>query len=112
MDASFTTKDFARFLSELDGVVSGATTVASFDTMENALSIRVEVDRVGRAVVTGKVREVAPYGSELSFTFESDHSLLAKAHSDLRRLVAEFPERGSPPEVEPTPITGDQGPTR
>ena len=93
VDASFATSDFARFLSELDRVMTGSSAVASFNTMEEALAFRVDVDRVGRASVTGKLREVGTPGVELSFAFESDRSFLTTAHTDLKRLVAAFPER-------------------
>jgi len=91
--ASFTTSDFARFLSELDRVMAGECTAASFSTMENALAFRVEVDGAGRATVVGKLRDVEAGGAELSFNFESDLSFLAKTHSDLKGIVAAFPHR-------------------
>lgn len=97
VDASFTTHDFARFLSDLDGVMNKSTSVASFDTMEAALFIRVEVDRAGRAAVNGKLREGDVSRSELTFSFESDRSFLAKTHAELKRLVAEFPPRAEGP---------------
>jgi hypothetical protein len=91
--ASFATSDFSRFLSELDQIINGSGTVASFTTMEEALEFRIEVDRAGRATVTGKLRELGELGAELSFAFESDRSFLAAAHSDMKRIVATFPER-------------------
>ncbi len=95
VDASFTTQDFARFLAELDQVVRGASLVASFQTMEEALSVRVEVDRVGRAVISGKLREIDVGGPALSFTFESDLSFLGRTQAELKRIVSEFPERAA-----------------
>jgi len=93
VEASLTTSDFSRFLSELDGVMSGSSAVASFTTMEEALAFRVEVDRKGRATVTGKLRELGELGAGLSFAFESDRSFLMAAHADLKRIIAAFPER-------------------
>jgi hypothetical protein len=93
VDATFATSDFSRFLSELDRVMSGSSGVASFTTMEEALAFRVEVDRSGRATITGKLRELGEFGTDLSFTFESDRSFLTATHSDLKRIVATFPER-------------------
>lgn len=95
VDASFTTNDFACFLSELDRVMTGESAVASFNTMEEALAFRVDVDRAGRAAVVGKLREVEAGGAELSFNFESDLSFLTKAHSDLKGVVAAFPHRAA-----------------
>jgi hypothetical protein len=53
VEASFATSDFSRLLSDLDQVMNGSGAVASFTTMEEALDFRVEVDRAGRATVTG-----------------------------------------------------------
>jgi hypothetical protein len=93
VDASFTTNDFARFLSEMDRLMTGESAAASFNTMEEALAFRIEVDRAGRATVVGKLREVEAGGAELSFNFESDLSFLTKTHSDLKGIVAAFPHR-------------------
>jgi hypothetical protein len=93
VDASFTTQDFVRFLSELEQVIALASSVASFQTHEEALALRIEVDRAGRATVSGKLREVDFKGPVLSFTFESDLSFLGELHAELRRVVSEFPER-------------------
>lgn len=43
--------------------------------------------------MTGMLRELGELGTELSFAFESDRSFLTAAHSDLKRIVATFPER-------------------
>jgi hypothetical protein len=93
VDASFTTQDFARFLAELDQIVKGTSLVASFQTMEAALSVRVEVDRAGRAIISGKLREIDVSGSTLSFAFESNLSFLGRTQAELKRVVSEFPER-------------------
>ncbi len=93
VDASFTTNDFARLLSEMDRLMTGESVAASFNTMEEALAFRIEVDRAGRAKVAGKLREVEAGGAELSFKFESDLSFLTKTHSDLTGIVAAFPHR-------------------
>jgi hypothetical protein len=95
IDASFATQDFARFLSELDQVVEGASLVASFHPMEEALLVRVEVDRAGRLTITGKLREIDENGPTLSFAIESDLSFLGLAQAELKRIVLEFPERAA-----------------
>lgn len=93
VDAAFTTHDFARFLSELAQVVQGAAVAASFQTIEECLSIRVEVDRAGRVVVRGKLREIDSEGAALSFAFDSDLSFLRETQSELIQVASEFPER-------------------
>jgi hypothetical protein len=94
VEASLTTNDFIRFSSELEKVVSGAASVASFTTMEEALALRIEVDRAGRAAVSGTLR-----GSDstpptvLSFGFESDVSFLRPLQAQLGLITSEFPVR-------------------
>lgn len=73
--------------------MTGERAAASFNTMEDALAFRVEVDRAGRATVVGRLREVEPGGTELSFNFESNLSFLTKTYSDLKKIVAAFPQR-------------------
>lgn len=91
--ASFSTDDFSRFLEALDEIMSGSGTVAHFTTMEQALDLRVEVDRAGRATVNGQLREHGEFGGALSFAFGSDRSFLAATHADLKGIVAAFPVR-------------------
>ncbi len=91
VNGSFATTDFSQFLNEIDRVMSGVGSVASFTTMEEALDFRIEVGRTGQAIVTGNLRELGEFGTELSFAFESDRSFLTATHSDLKRCVARFP---------------------
>jgi len=95
VEASFTTNDFSCFLSEMDRLMARESTAASFNTMEEALAFRIEVDRAGRATVVGKLREVQAGGPELSFNFESDLSFLTKTHAELKDVVAAFPHRNA-----------------
>lgn len=68
---------------------------ATFNTMEEALAFCIKVDRAGRATVNGKLKDVFQGRVELSFRFESDLTFLMKTHSDLEKVVARFPQRGS-----------------
>jgi hypothetical protein len=91
VNASFMTHDFAGFLEELEKVVNADALLATFNTMEEALSLRVELDRAGHATINGKLREVDWNGTELSFTIESDRSFLTETITELRALVTGFP---------------------
>jgi hypothetical protein len=79
VDASLTADDFSRFSSEIENLTEGAALVASFTTMEEALTLRIEAHRAGRATVTGTLRasDSTPLTS-LSFVFESDLSYLGQ----------------------------------
>jgi hypothetical protein len=94
VEASLTTNDFSRFSSELEKVTAGASSVASLTTMEEALTLRIEVNRAGRATVTGMLRgsDSTPPTS-LSFGFESDLSFLRQAQAQLTQIVSDFPIR-------------------
>lgn len=94
VETSLTTGDFSRFSSELNDVTARVTSVASFTTMEEALTLRIEVDRAGRATVTGTLRgsDSTPHTS-LSFGFESDLSFLRQLEVQLAHAISDFPVR-------------------
>ena len=91
-DATFQTHDFERFLSQLNGVMERKSHVAVFETMEEALSIRVETDRRGTATVSGTLRDI-DIGASLSFMLISDPSFLQRTLGELRAVVSTFPDR-------------------
>lgn len=43
--------------------------------------------------MTRRPGELGELGADLSFAFESDRAFLTAAHSDLKQIVATFPER-------------------
>jgi hypothetical protein len=93
VEAAMQTTDFAILLSELGQVLEGQMQTASFNTMEGWLEFKINVDRAGRADVAGTLRDVQSVRAELSFHFQSDLTYLAKAHAELKRLVAAYPYR-------------------
>jgi hypothetical protein len=93
VEASFMTQDFIRLADHLRDVLGGSSRKASFRTMEEALSFDIEVDRAGRAKVTGQLRDIETDGCTLDFAFENDLSFLEQTSEELRQIVAEFPER-------------------
>src|SRR5690606_10308881 len=58
VEASIMTQDFVRLADQVKDVLSGSSRKASFRTMEEALSFDIEVDRAGRAKVTGRLRDI------------------------------------------------------
>ena len=91
--ASFIVDDLSRFHAEFVQVMRRAGPSASFTPMEDTLALRIEVDRAGRAMVLGKLRDSDTLGAGMTFQFESDLTFLASAQSDLERVVAAFPCR-------------------
>ena len=92
VDAAFTTHDFSRFSTEIGGVLSGSATTAVFRTIEEMLTVSIEVGRTGSASVSGELRELDG-GVSLSFKFESDLSFLQPVRVQLVEIVRTFPSR-------------------
>lgn len=91
--ASLTTEDFAALAKDLRAVFDGAATVATFDTMEEALALRFEMARTGSCRVTGTVRDRSNPEVKLSFVLQSDQTYLRPALASIEQVVASFPVR-------------------
>jgi len=92
--ASFTTKDFVGFLSELGSVIADGQGTASFHPFEEVLTFQVALRRTGQVAVSGKLRDSTQRKAELSFHLETDFPSLKKAHSELAKMVSIFSQRG------------------
>lgn len=91
VDAAFTTDDFMQLSTQVDEVLRGGCGQAAFHPLEEALTVRIEVDRAGRASVQGVLRDLG--GPTLSFGFDSDLSFLRPLRGQLADIVASFPKR-------------------
>lgn len=91
ISASFTTKDFIGFRDELRALLTKQSGVASFLTDEEQVRLRVEVGMTGIVCIEGNMQTYDTPQAALSFSFESDSSLLTQALSGLERLSKEFP---------------------
>ena len=89
--ADCTTTGLVDLVRDLDALIEGARTVATFGTSEGGLELRVEMGRTGHVMVSGTLRECAHLGPVLTFEFESDRGFLASARSELKLIVREFP---------------------
>jgi hypothetical protein len=84
------TFDFSRFGRELGALLDAKARVASFETMEEGISLRVEAERHGHATISGTVRSES---AKFSFSFETDQTYLRAVLREVRVLMSEFPER-------------------
>lgn len=91
VDAAFMTDDFLQLSKQIDEVLQGGSRQAAFHPLEEALTVRIEVDRAGRASVQGVLRDMD--GPTLSFSFESDLSFLRPLRGQLAEINACFPKR-------------------
>lgn len=92
MMATFTAQDFAAFASELGDLLEHRAEGATFDTDEQALTLKVEMGPTGVARISGVARYVVPEVT-VSFTVESDQSYLTGAARALADVTKRFPVR-------------------
>jgi hypothetical protein len=90
LDVAFQTFDFTRFGRELDALLDSKSKLAALVTMEEAVSLQVEVGSLGHATVTGILSSETV---RLSFSFETDQTYLQAVQRELHALAREFPER-------------------
>lgn len=94
VDASFTTQDFAEFSQSLGAMVADLTGEATFETLEEALRLEVEINaRTGSVSVTGVLQDVGAETTSLEFSFESDQSFLGSTVAALNEVTRRFPVR-------------------
>ena len=93
VDAVCTTMDLVDLIGELDAMIEGAGSVATFGTLESDLELRVDMGRTGHVMVTGTLRECEDHGPVLTFAFESDRGFLTNARFELKQIVREVPVR-------------------
>ena len=93
VEASLTTNDFSRLAAQVAQLVSGAVGTASFDTIEESLTLGIAIDHAGRATISGMLRADASRRTSLSFDFESDVSFVRQLQIQLALVVSEFPAR-------------------
>ena len=93
---SLVTRDFAEFLSRLEKAVDALNGTATFTTLEEGLHVAIGFNHAGHADVVGRARSqtsTGPGQSVVSFSFETDQSLLAQTVRELKGIVKQFPIR-------------------
>lgn len=89
--AALTTNDIKYFQDELENVFSSLEGSASFLTDEEAISLKVDISKVGEVKVTGELKEVGLAKTKVMFEFCSDQSFLGGTCSELRELRNQYP---------------------
>lgn len=89
--AALTTEDFATFSKELRAVLDGTEVYAALDTMEEALSFKVEMTRTGHCRLSGTVRDRSNVDVKFSFVLQSDQTFLRPALARIEQVERAFP---------------------
>jgi hypothetical protein len=93
VEAALITHDFKAFAAEVEALVTRLSSVATFVTVEESLTLRIQMDVAGRAVVSGLLQGSDIPRSVLSFCFDSDNSFIAELPAQLALILEEFPIR-------------------
>jgi hypothetical protein len=97
---SLVTSDFVQFLAQLEDAVRSLSGNATFISLEEGLQIEIKFNHAGHADLFGRARSrisLVPDQSELSFSFETDQSFLARTVRELKGIVTQFPVRKPAP---------------
>jgi hypothetical protein len=86
--------DIIRFKEQLEPVYERLEGVAEFKTIEDQLSIRVEVDKLGHVQVSGHLLDDFVAGNKLDFNISYDQTLLWHTISEMDEALFQlFPQR-------------------
>lgn len=90
-------EEFQKFSGELRAFQQTLAGAVTFETTEEWLSLRFEVNRLGEIEIAGSLSDEVnfPYNT-LKFTLKSDQSFLTKALQQLEQVVKAFPVIGKP----------------
>jgi hypothetical protein len=94
-DASFLANEFVRFRDELKVVSEYLKGKASFETLEEQMSLEVSVDKLGHINIEGKISDQAGIGNELAFHMEIDQTYLTQTVAQLNRVIEGFRAKAS-----------------
>lgn len=95
--APFSTYDFARLESQLSEMVRKLTGKIEFESAESDLAFSISLSNRGTAEVCGVAKPNAFMGAAISFSFETDQSVLAEAVGQLTRLTRRLPVKEMQP---------------
>jgi hypothetical protein len=95
IDASFMTGELEKFLSELRSLLETLSGAATFNTMEEQLSLKLTGDGIGHIELRGEAEDQPGIGNRLHFKLQFDQTQLRTSVSELERITAEFPVRST-----------------
>ena len=86
--------EIIRFKKQLEEVYEKVGGVAEFKTLEDQLSIRIEVDKLGHVRASGYLLDDFDAGNKLNFNMSYDQTLLWHTISEIDEALFElFPQR-------------------
>ena len=91
--ATIITSELEKFLSELKALHEKLNGTATFTTLEEQLSLRLNGDGKGHIELRGEVADQAGIGNRLNFTLQFDQSQLGTSVRELEKVTAQFPVR-------------------
>jgi hypothetical protein len=91
MKTGLYTWDFSKFLVELQICYHSLTGAAHLTTIEDTVSLAVEMDKTGSCRITGRLSDPGAAHTQLRFSFDADQTYLRRPLADLENLMRQFP---------------------
>jgi hypothetical protein len=85
-----TKEDMVNFKTELEPLYKDLRGVAEFKTIEDQLSIRIEVNKLGHVTASGYLKDDASFGNRLKFKIEYDQTLLFHTICEINEALFQF----------------------
>ena len=93
--ASLTTGELRSFFEDIRRIASELAGELVFEALENNLSLTIEMRPTGTALVKGMLRSAGAGEAALSFSFDSDQTLLTGAANEIETMLDRVPSRSS-----------------
>ncbi len=92
--ADFMTVDFVSFKNELAKLYDKLNGIATFQTLENQVDIKIFSDGIGHLNAKCVVMDDAGNGNRLEFEIDFDQTYIPKILNQLEKITAKFPQIG------------------
>ena len=93
-NAEFMTVDFISFKTELTKLYDKLNGIASFQTLENQVDIKIKGDGIGHLNAECEVMDFAGMGNKLIFEINFDQTHIPKLLNELGKIISKFPKIG------------------
>jgi hypothetical protein len=83
-------REIVKFKNELETLHKNLKGTAKFETIEEQLLLKINVDKLGHISISGEVRDEAGTGNRLIFEMSFDQTYLSRTIRELEEVVVSF----------------------
>lgn len=92
--ADLMTTDFETFKNELTNLYDKLKGIATFNTLESQVDIKITGDGIGHLKAKCEVMDYAGIGNKLEFEIDFDQTQIPKIVNQLENIITKFPVSG------------------